>query len=731
MFGRRIYYILKPFVPWRVRMAVRRFFSRWKRKSCGDIWPIDESAARPPEGWPGWPEGKKFAFVLTHDVEGPEGLEKCRQLAELEIELGFRSSFNFIPEGPYVVPPDLRAWLTERGFEVGVHDQAHDGKLFRSRKDFIRKAGRINRYLKDWGATGFRAGFMLHQLGWLHALDIQYDASTFDTDPFEPQPDGMGTIFPFWVQRPEQQSGKRLEQSAPYPLPLIPLPLDAPRAGYVELPYTLSQDSTLFLVFQETTPEIWLRKLDWVAAHGGMALVNVHPDYVCFDGEKSSTRTYAAAHYRRLLEHVRQQYAGVFWQPLPREVARCAAQPQPWPATRRPKRVCMVTYSHYETDNRVRRFAETLALRGDEVDVFSVSSENDHARKFVLNGVSVARLSRKRKFGENTPVYIAQLIRFFFGAFGAITARALARPYDVVHVHNMPDFIVFTAIVARLRGAKVILDLHDLVPELYADKKPGWRQSFAGYLLRWEEKISARFAQHLIISNHLWLKTVTGRSAATEKCSVFVNSVDSRIFFRRKRLRSDERHIILFHGTLSRHQGVDLVIQAMPKVLPRLPKAEFHIYGVGSELENLKRLARDLGVEKAVRFHDGVTLDEIPQVIADADVGVVAKRADSFGNLAYSTKILEFMSQGIPVVLARTEIDQYYFDETVARFFPSGDVPALADALVEVLLDSELRDRLTRNATDYVQRNSWLSRKQAYFALVDALCDRETVVPSV
>jgi len=193
------------------------------------------------------------------------------------------------------------------------------------------------------------------------------------------------------------------------------LPLDAPRAGYVELPYTLPQDSTLFLVFQEPTPEIWLRKLDWVAAHGGMALVNVHPDYVCFDGETPSTRTYAAAHYRRLLEHVRRQYDGVFWQPLPREVARYAAQAKPRPATRRPKRVCMVTYSHYETDNRVRRYAETLALRGDEVDVFSVSSENDHARKFVLNGVRVTRLSRKRKFGENTPVYIAHLVRFFFG----------------------------------------------------------------------------------------------------------------------------------------------------------------------------------------------------------------------------------------------------------------------------------------------------------------------------
>jgi glycosyltransferase involved in cell wall biosynthesis len=723
MLSQRIYYQFKPFVPWRVRMAVRRFFSRWKRKSCGDIWPIDESAGRAPAGWPGWPEGTKFAFVLTHDVEGPEGLEKCRQLAELEMELGFRSSFNFIPEGPYVVPPDLRAWLTERGFEVGVHDQAHDGKLFRSRKDFIRKAGRINRYLKDWGATGFRAGFMLHQLGWLHALDIQYDASTFDTDPFEPQPDGMGTIFPFWVQRPEQQSGKRLEQSAPYPLPLTPLPLDAPRAGYVELPYTLPQDSTLFLVFQETTPEIWLRKLDWVAAHGGMALVNVHPDYVCFDGEKSSTRTYAAAHYRRLLEHVRQQYAGVFWQPLPREVARYAAQPQPRPATRRPKRVCMVTYSHYETDNRVRRYAETLALRGDEVDVFSVSSENDRARKFVLDGVRVTRLSRKRKFGENTPVYIAHLVRFFFGAFGAISTRALARPYDVVHVHNMPDFIVFTAIIARLRGARVILDLHDLLPELFVDKKKGWKHLFVASMLRREEKLSAGYAHHVIVSNHLWLKTITQRSVRPEKSSVFVNHVDSRIFFPRKRLRSDKRLIILFHGSLSYHQGVDLVIQAMPKVLSQLPQAEFHIYGIGSEHASLKRLARDLGIEKAVRFQEGVALDDIPQIIADADVGAVAKRADSFGNLAYSTKILEFMSQGIPVVLSRTEIDSYYFDDSVVSFFESGNVDALAAALVDVLQNDVRRQQMVARAFEYVARNDWKSRKADYLQLVDSLCD--------
>ncbi len=130
--------------------------------------------------------------------------------------------------------------MTAQGFEVGVHDLRHDGKLYRGREGFAANAARINGYLKEWGAVGFRAGFMFHNLEWLLDLDIQYDASTFDTDPFEPQPDGAGTIFPFW------KAG-------------------AAGRGYVELPYTLPQDSTLFLLFGEPGPDIWLRKLDWVA----------------------------------------------------------------------------------------------------------------------------------------------------------------------------------------------------------------------------------------------------------------------------------------------------------------------------------------------------------------------------------------------------------------------------------------------------------------------------------
>ena len=302
MFLRDAYYAVKPAIPYDVRMTLRRAHAARVRRRAGASWPIDEMSRYPPDGWPGWPGAKKFAFVLTHDVEGRKGVDRCRQVAEVEMRLGFRSSFNFVPEGEYRTPELLRTYLREEGFEIGVHDLHHDGRLYRSRAAFADHARRINEYLTSWGAVGFRSAFMLHNLGWLQDLDILYDASTFDTDPFEPQPDGVNTIFPFWVARQDS-------------------------TGYVELPYTLAQDSTLFNVLQETTNDVWKRKLDWVAAHGGLALVNVHPDYMNFGGAASASE-YDAHLYQNLLEYAKARYASDCWFALPRDVARYVATQQ-------------------------------------------------------------------------------------------------------------------------------------------------------------------------------------------------------------------------------------------------------------------------------------------------------------------------------------------------------------------------------------------------------------------
>jgi uncharacterized protein len=300
MFRNRVYYRIKPALPRALRLSIRRWLALRKRSRVQDIWPIAPGSQQPPPNWPGWPGGKKFALVLTHDVESQWGLDKCRQLMRLEKGLGFQSSFNFIPKGGYEVPEQLRNELTRNGFEVGVHDLRHDGKLYHTRGEFSKNAELINGFLRDWDAVGFRSGFMLHNLNWLHDLNIEYDASTFDTDPFEPQPDHRNTIFPFWISAPEGSKN--------------------PRGGYVELPYTLPQDSTMYLLFRDKSPELWMRKLDWVVQNGGMVLLNTHPDYMDFQN-KHTIGEYPAAFYQEFLEYIRAKYDGQFWHAQPREVA--------------------------------------------------------------------------------------------------------------------------------------------------------------------------------------------------------------------------------------------------------------------------------------------------------------------------------------------------------------------------------------------------------------------------
>ena len=138
----RIYYLLKPVIPWQLRLEVRRWRANRRRKAFADVWPIDPRAGATPAGWPGWPDGKRFALILTHDVEGSKGVSRVEQLMNLEQRYGFRSCFNFVPEGEYRVSDDIRKMLEQGGFEVGVHGLEHDGKLYSSKVKFAAKASR-------------------------------------------------------------------------------------------------------------------------------------------------------------------------------------------------------------------------------------------------------------------------------------------------------------------------------------------------------------------------------------------------------------------------------------------------------------------------------------------------------------------------------------------------------------------------------------------------------------
>ena len=292
-----LFYQVKPAIPRGLQIAVRRMIAERKRRVTSEVWPIDPASARPPEGWRGWPEGKRFALVLHHDVDSLRGLERSLELMEIERQRGFRSSFNFVPED-YPTPLRVIETLRAAGFEVGVHGLKHDGKLFRHPVEFCAKAPRINDYLRRWGAVGFTSPSMLRKLSWIAELDIEHSCSTFDTDPFEPQSDGAGTIFPFVAAN---ESGSR---------------------SYVELPYTLPQDHGLFVILREKDIGIWKRKVDWIAWNGGMVALNSHPDYMAFDGDAAGPEEYPVGRYIELLDYIRSAYAGQYWHVLPREMAR-------------------------------------------------------------------------------------------------------------------------------------------------------------------------------------------------------------------------------------------------------------------------------------------------------------------------------------------------------------------------------------------------------------------------
>lgn len=291
----QLFYQIKPWIPRWLQIMLRRGLVDFQLRRYKNVWPMDPHSFCVPDLWPGWPDQKKFGFILTHDVESETGHRTSLELMQIEKDLGYVSCFNFVPER-YHVSRSVRDTLTQNGFEVGVHGLNHDGKLYHSKQIFNERALRINKYIAEWKATGFRSPAMHHKLEWLHQLNIQYDMSSFDTDPFEPQPDGVGTIFPFWIT--DEKTGSR----------------------FLEFPYTLPQDFTLFIIMCENSNAIWKKKLDWIAEKGGMALLNTHPDYMALDGKKN-VEQYSVNFYVDFLKYVRETYQDSAWFGLPGELA--------------------------------------------------------------------------------------------------------------------------------------------------------------------------------------------------------------------------------------------------------------------------------------------------------------------------------------------------------------------------------------------------------------------------
>ena len=391
---------------------------------------------------------------------------------------------------------------------------------------------------------------------------------------------------------------------------------------------------------------------------------------------------------------------------------------------RTPLTISMLVYSFYESDTRVMQYAEALAQRGDIVEVVALRRDRSMPGVEVIRGVTVFRI-QDRTLNEKAPwTYFTRLLRFCWSSALFLLRRQQTRSYDLVHIHNVPDFLVFSALAAKLKGVPVILDIHDLLPELYASKFGLAHGTLRFRALTLIERCCAAFASHVIVANHLWCGRLAARSSRTSKCSVVRNRPDLSIFSGERKEVADEpkRFVFTYPGSLNWHQGVDIAIRAFASIADRIPDADFHIYGEGAAKPSLICLARQLRMDKRIFFHDPLPSREIARVMAATDLAIEPKRSTSaFGNEALSTKILEFMSLGVPVIASRTKIHAFYYDDTIIQYYDQDDEFALARQMLRLKNDPALRAHLAHNALEYAKANTWDACKHEYLDLVDDL----------
>lgn len=382
----------------------------------------------------------------------------------------------------------------------------------------------------------------------------------------------------------------------------------------------------------------------------------------------------------------------------------------------------MVVHAYYPIgETRVQREALALIDRGYEVDVLCLRAPGEPTRA-VHEGVAVRRLPVRRHRDRGFAVQLLEYLAFFVAAAAVLSVRHLRRPYDAVQVHNLPDFLVFCAVVPRVTGAACILDLHDLMPEFFASRLGRGMGHPLVRLVALQERLACRFADHVITVTDGWRNVLIHRGVPPDRVSVVMNVADTRVFTRDADANGStdrEGFELLYHGTLTYRYGVDLLLEAVALLRDRLPHVHLTLLGDGDLRPELVAQRDRLDLHRQVSLSDGmVDVAKLPEAIRAADVGVVPTRPGVFTDGLLPTKLMEFVAMGTPVIAARTPTVESYFDDDMVQYFTPGDARDLADAILAMAGDPARRRALADNADAFNHKYDVRSMAAGYATVV-------------
>ena len=379
-------------------------------------------------------------------------------------------------------------------------------------------------------------------------------------------------------------------------------------------------------------------------------------------------------------------------------------------------RVAVVRQGYLEIDPRVQREVHALLDAGHEVDVIALR-DSGRPRIERQGRLTVRRLPLPRRRG-GAIAHLADYAIFFLVAFGVLAFLHLRRRYDLVQVHSLPDALVFAALVPKITGARVILDLHECMPEFFATKfgvgldHPGVRAVAAA------EQASIRFADAAITCTAQMRDAFVERGADPEKIGLVHNTAEEDVFDPERhppREREEGRFTLICHGSVEERYGIDQVIRAVALLADEIPELQLEVYGRGSQLPELRELAAELDVRDRVHFTGTwVPIEELVDALADADAGVVAMRRDAFRDLVHCNKMYDLIAMRRPVITSRTRSVEAYFSDQALQYFDGDDPADLARAIREVYADPDLGRRLVVQAQEEVEPYRWPRQRDNY-----------------
>jgi glycosyltransferase involved in cell wall biosynthesis len=378
----------------------------------------------------------------------------------------------------------------------------------------------------------------------------------------------------------------------------------------------------------------------------------------------------------------------------------------------------MVAYTTYSVDNRVRREAEALVASGEYRVLVLTLKEGPSPRNYQLKGVEVREMNMSKYQGRNLVRYLILYLRFTLMAFLSCNMLLINKSLDVVHIHNMPNFFVFSAIIPFFFGKKIILDIHDIVLETFLAKF-GERSSILKkiilQILRVEEFISCTFAHKVICTNHLQRELLVKRGIPERKIIIIFNTPDPRIFSRSKTVeinpKPKKEFKIIYHGTITKRLGLDLAIRAVISLADRIPCLDFTILGGGEDVKELTALSRDLGGQEVIHFESPVPGEELVKILSRMDLGIVPNNKNIATDVMLPVKMLECVALDIPVIVPRVKVIEHYFSDDMVTYFEPGNVESLANSILNVYNNENGNVNKVENAKSFLKQYGWETHK--------------------